>query len=63
MPKTTETRSQATSSWIRDHVKRRRRYRPGGELRRGLARVRKELSGRFYQLLSSHAATRPRQST
>ena len=26
-------------------------------MRKGLARVRKELAGRFYQLLSEHAAT------
>ena len=30
---------------------------PEGRLRKGLARVRKELTGRFYQLLSGHAAT------
>ena len=30
---------------------------PGGGLRRGLARVRKKLVGRFYQLLFGHAAT------
>ena len=58
MRKTTEARSHATSTWIRDHAKRKHRYRPpGGRLRKGLARVRKELTGRFYQLLSGHAAT------
>ena len=37
----------------------RRRYRPppGGKMRKGLARVRKELAGYFFQLLSGHAAT------
>ena len=30
---------------------------PGGKLRKGLARVKKELAGRFYQPLSGHAAT------
>ena len=30
---------------------------PRGKLREGLARTRKELMGRFYQLLSGHAAT------
>ena len=30
---------------------------PGGRLRKGLGRMRKELAGRFYQLLSGHAAT------
>ena len=29
----------------------------GGKMRKGLARVRKELAGRFYQLLSGHSAT------
>ena len=57
--KTTEARSRATSTWIRNHAKRRHRYRPrpGGRLRKGLARARKELAGRFYQLLSGHGAT------
>ena len=52
MRKTAEARSQATSTWIRVRVKRRHRYRPhpGGKLR-------KRLTGRFYQLLSGHAAT------
>ena len=56
--RTTETRSEATSEWIRTHVGRRRRYRPppGGKLRKGLARVRKELAGRFYQLLLGYTA-------
>ena len=54
-----EARSAATSEWIRAHVGRGRRYQPpkGGKLRKGLARAREELAGRFYQLLSGHAAT------
>ena len=57
--KTTETRSEATSEWIQGHVGQRRRCRPpkGGKLRKTLSRTRKELAGRFYQLLSGHAAT------
>ena len=41
--KSTEARSEATSEWIRNHVGRRRRYRPpkGGKLQEGLAKVRK----------------------
>ena len=56
---TTEARSRVTSTRIRDHVGRRHRYSPppGGRIRRGFARVRKELAGRFYQMLSGHAAT------
>ena len=54
-------RPRATSEWIRGHVRRERRYRlpPGGKLRKGLGKVRKELAGRFYQLLSGHATTAP----
>ena len=57
----TEASSTSTGRWIRGHVKRKHRYRPppGGRLRRGLGRVRKELAGRFYQLLSGHVATAP----
>ena len=56
--KTTEARSRATREWIRDHVRRERRYRPPprGKLRKGLGKVRRELAGRFYQLLPGHAA-------
>ena len=55
----TEARSKAAGDWIRDHVRRERRYHPPprGKLRKGLGRVRKELAGRFYQLLLGHAAT------
>ena len=57
--KTTEVRSEATRDWVRSHVRGERRYRPppGGRIRKGLGKVRKELAGRFCQLLSSHAAT------
>lgn len=57
--KTSEARSKTTQDWIRDHVRGERRYRPppGLRLRKGLSKVRKELAGRFYQLLSGHAAT------
>ena len=34
-------------------------HQGGGRLRRGLGKVRKDLAGRFYQLLSGHAATAP----
>lgn len=56
---TTERRSTAIGSWIRQRVERRHRYRPppGGKMRKQLGGVRKELAGRFYQLLSGHAAT------
>ena len=57
--KTTEARFEAARGWIRDHVRKERRYRPppGGRLRKGLGKVWKELAGRFFQLLSGHAAT------
>ena len=56
--KTTEARSKATAEWIRSHISKRRQYRPprGGKLRKTLSRTRKEFVGRFYQLLSGHAA-------
>ena len=59
--KITEARSLETSSWIRAHVKRRHRYRPppGGKIRQELRAARKEVAGRYYQLLSGHAATAP----
>ena len=55
----TERRFEATSEWIQRHTGHRRRYRPpkGGKMRKALARTRKELAGRFHQLLSGHAAT------
>ena len=57
--KAIKARSSATRERIRSHVRRERRYRPppGGELRKRLGRARKELAGRFYQLLSGHTAT------
>ena len=56
---TTERRSEATATWIRDKVAARHRYRPppGGKMRKALGRTRKELASRYYQLLSRHAAT------
>ena len=56
---TTEARSEATAEWIRTRSGQRRRYRPpkGGKMRKDLGGCRKELAGRFYQLLSGHAAT------
>ena len=55
----TETWSSATNTWIREHSGRRRRYRPpkGKKMRKALAKERKGRAGRFYQLLSGHAAT------
>ena len=55
---TTETRTEATSRWVRGHVGQRRRYRPskGGKLWKALDRTQKELAGHFYQLLLGHAA-------
>ena len=57
----TEARSTETGRWIRERVKRKHRYRPppGGKMRSELRAVRKECAGRFYQLLSGHAATAP----
>ena len=57
----TETRSAETSRWIRERVKRKHRYRPppGGKMRSELRAVRKERAGRFYQLMTGHAATAP----
>ena len=59
--KITEARSLETSSWIRTNVKRRHRYRPppGGKIRQELRATGKEVAGRYYQLLSGHAATAP----
>ena len=56
--KVTEARSDAINRWIREHPGRRRRYCPpkGGKMRKALAKARKELAGRFYQLLSGHTA-------
>ena len=56
---TTEARTEATAEWIRTRVGQRQRYHPpkGGRMRKDLNGTRKELAGRFYQLLSGHAAT------
>ena len=55
---TTENRTKATADWIRERSGRQRRYRPpkGGKMRKALNKTRKELAGRYYQLLSGHAA-------
>ena len=56
----TEARSKETAEWIRTHVRPERRYRPltGRGLRRPpLRRAGGTLAGRYYQLLSGHAAT------
>ena len=58
----TEARSKETEEWIRAHVRPERGYRPppGRGLKRPpLRRARKTLAGRYYQLLSGHAATAP----
>ena len=46
------------SKWIVDHVNRQRRYSPPKDpkLRKELRHERKALAGRYYQLLSGHAA-------
>ena len=56
--KTAEARSAATAEWVRSHSGRRRRYRPpkGGKMRKALNTTRKEIAGRFFQLLSGNAA-------
>jgi hypothetical protein len=61
----TEARSDGTSSWIASHIRRRHGYRPprGGGLRKDLRHERKALAGRYYQLLSGHAATGPSQQS
>ena len=55
----TEAKSTGVGEWIRSHVNCRRRYcQPKGEkLRKELRHERKALAGRYYQLLSGHAAT------
>ena len=58
----TEARSRMTAEWIRSHIGPERRYRPPsgrGLRRKQLRRVRKSVAGRYYQLLSSHAAIDP----
>ena len=55
----TEAKSTGMSRWIVGHVKRRHRYCPlkGQKLRKELRHERKAFAGRYYQLLSGHAAT------
>ena len=57
--KATEARSAGVAKWIGDHVKNKHRYTPpkGPKLRKELRNERKALAGRYYQLLSGHAAT------
>ena len=55
----TEAKTRDTREWIASHVRPGRRYRPPKE--KGLRRERlrrkgKSLAGRYYQLLSGHAA-------
>ena len=58
MRKTAEERSEATREWMRSHVGRRHRYDLlGRKAPERAGKTRKELAGRFYQLLSGHAAT------
>jgi ribonuclease HI len=55
----TESRSKAKRDWIRDRVRPERRYRPPsgpGLPRKLLRKTRKSVAGRYYQLLSGHAA-------
>ena len=54
-----EARSAGVRKWIVDRVGRRRRYKPpkGQKLRKEHRHERKALVGRYYQLLSGHAAT------
>ena len=55
----TEQCSKGTAQWVASHVRPERRYRPpggSGLRRKAQHRVRKSLAGRYYQLLSGHAA-------
>ena len=55
----TEARAAGVSKWVVDHTNRRRLYSPpkGQKLRKELRHERKSLAGRYYLLLSGHAAT------
>ena len=57
--RTTEARSAGVAKWIGDHVKSKHHYTPpkGPKLRKELRHERKALAGRYFQLLSGHAAT------
>lgn len=55
----TEARPRATTQWIGDHVGPKKKYKPPkgkGLGRKLLCQMPKSVSGRFYQLLSGHAA-------
>ena len=57
-----ETKNRTTAQWIADHVKPERKYSPppGKDVRRKqLRRARKSVSGRYFQLMSGHAAIGP----
>lgn len=56
---TTEAKIQGTKSWIKNHVYRRRGYKPpeGSKLQANLKNERMALASRYYQLLSRNAAT------
>ena len=59
---TSEARVRTTREWIKDHVGPERKHRPPsgrGLRRKKLRHVRKSLAGRYYQLLSGHAAIGP----
>ena len=53
-----EARTQSMRAWITSHVRASRRYRPprGAKIYLEPRKERKELVGRFYQLLSGHAS-------
>ena len=56
---TTEGKTRGATRWASGHVKSSQRCRPpkGASLCPELRKERKGLAGRFYQLLSRHAAT------
>ena len=58
---TTEARSKSTREWIRDRVRKERRYRPlpGRRLRKGLGKIPKELAVRPCNHGSPFTADRP----
>ena len=57
--RSSERRARETGQWVASHVRPERRHHPPGgpgQRRRALRKVRKSLVGRYYQLLSGHAA-------
>ena len=57
-----EARSRSTAQWITDCVGPQRKYkspRVRGLRRKLICRAQKSVAGRFYQLLSGHAAISP----